>query len=139
MLHLEVAKEREMSAPRYVIRKVGDKYVSERQPDTDGERVIWGLGGAVVGAVGLVRGGPVGAVLALGGAGMIFYAATGRNLLMEIFCPGCGKAREGDPKDAPSFQHDWKKSGQLPADVVDEVAMESFPASDAPGTSVART
>ena len=93
--------------------------------------------GGVIALKGLFRGGLFGQMMLLGGAGLIYYGATGKNpidevkALLEQYAQGM-QSGEGDDH-GPSHQHDDKaQSSQKPEDEVDEASMESFPASDPP-------
>ena len=65
------------------------------------------------------------------GAELMFHGIMGYSALSRIFQEPRG-GKQGDSNLTPSHHHDWKSTEQLPADEVDEAAMESFPASDPP-------
>lgn len=123
-------KENAMSAQRFVVKKIGEKYVPVPQ-EVGGICAAWTAGGALLAGMGLLHRGFFG-LLGIGfGAGMVYRGMTGRNPLNEWF----GDFLKGSSADTgqPSYQHDFKrKAAQKPQDDVDEAVMESFPASDPP-------
>jgi len=125
-----------MAKKRFEAKKIGDQYVLV--PKGQGQecaRCTMTAAGAIVALLGLRRGGLLGLVLTGAGAGMMFRGVMGYNALSRIF-PAHQGGKSGDSTLTPSHHHDWKSTAQLPADEIDEAAMESFPASDPPSSKI---
>ena len=122
-----------MIRPHYMTKRVGDDYVLVRV-DPIGQVGRW-----VAGAIGLSlvsrairRSGIVGMFGFVAGGACLYHAVTGQNP-MDLVCSK-SQARHGNESDSPSFPGETKtgQARQVPSDAVEEAAMESFPASDAP-------
>jgi hypothetical protein len=121
-----------MANKRFSAKKVGDQYVLVPQgAESDMQRSVCTVGGILTTLLGLKRGGFLGLLMTAFGAGWAYHGITGRNPISQLLRERRG-GKTGESGEGPSHQNDWKDTAQLPADNVDEAAMESFPASDPP-------
>src|SRR6478736_2621075 len=86
-----------MPNKRFAAKKVGDQYVLVPQgPDEQAKRSAGGIAGIIAALLGLKRGGLLGFLLALFGAGYAYRSFTGRNPI-EQFLGDRGGRRHGHP------------------------------------------
>lgn len=122
--------------PAYEAVKVGDTYKMVRTDPEHKARVSkLTVGGGLLALMGIARRGILGTSLVLVG-GTLIYCGLAERDPMELLDSLLRRRRVPKDKIGPSHHHQHATTtAQLPEDEVDEQAMESFPASDAPARS----
>ena len=139
-----------MTTPTYVATKTGDQYDLEPQQSEAAEAALppaswtpWIGGGLIV--LGLARRGLAGAVLCAAGGAVLCHALGQVEQAEEQLPAAYNPMPPLETTASPTYPNEAdrpneaSRTGQLPEDQVDEESMESFPASDAPSSSVSRS
>src|SRR5687768_17498771 len=97
------------ATPRYIVKKVGDQYVTVRQESVDpATTTLMAIGGLYTTMWGIKQRGFIG-LGAIGlGACLVYRGFTGRSLVERVTCGGCASAQSGRSGESPSFQHDYR-------------------------------
>src|SRR5215207_3375764 len=98
-----------MANKRFSAKKVGDQYILVPQgTEQEMQRGLCTLGGALAVLLGLHRGGLLGLLMTVFGAGWAYHGVTGRNLISSFLCERPG-GKLGDGSQSASHQNDWKE------------------------------
>jgi hypothetical protein len=129
-----------MGMPVYEAVKVGDSYKLVRtDPEHKAKLSKLTVGGGLLALMGIARRGILGTSLVLVG-GTLVYCGLAERDPMELLDSLLRRRRMTRDKVGPTHRHQYEaREAQLPEDELDEQVMESFPASDPPGRSNARS
>jgi len=123
-----------MLTPAYVAKKVGSEYVLVRV-DTPGVAIRTGatVAGLMMCANAAKGRGLTSVIASAVGVALAYYGWTGRNPLESVMKD---RPRSGNANQTPSHagHHRKQTNVQIPSDPVEEALMQSFPASDPPGS-----